>query len=442
MNRKIALLLALLVVLPGICFGGSVTSRWDMQIGGFVKFDFGYADNGVGADYAVAPRGSYKQNQTLNDQYGNWYTAAGETKLFFLVKGPDGGGAKTSAFIEADFRGQQANTTYGTFALRHAFLKLDWPNATLLAGQTWQRWGFLPSFNAVGQLWGFSDLGPANKGQRQPRLDYEQRFGPGFAASAALIANTNTLGNANGQVVNQNTRSDYPWLEGELKYATDKCGVIGPFGLVAGIGGFYGQSKIAYQTLFNNQAGGGQPIRFSDATVNAWGVSVKSFIPIIPEKNKNKKGALAVAGALSYGQNMTDWFPVGTAPYIGVGSGNPTPANIFQDPRYEAPTAYAGWGQITYFFTDKLFANADFAYVKSNLSQSYLQLNPNAIQSIQHLVLNLTYDLNQAVRFGVEYAWVKTQYANYLNTNTAAVPFYLDKTGSFNSLRIGAYYFF
>jgi len=447
MKKTIIVLLALFLALPAISFAGSVTSRWDMTIGGYVKFDFGYADNGVGADYAVAPRGSYNQNQTLNDQYGNWYSAAGETRLNFLIKGPDGGGAKTSAFIEGDFRGAQSNTGYGTFSLRHAFMTLAWPNATLTAGQTWQRWGANFSFAAVGQLIGFAELGPMNKGQRQPRLDYEQRFGPGFSAALAVIANSNTLGNGNGQVVNNNTRSQYPWAEGEFKYSTSKCGVIGPYGLMAAIGGFYGQSRIAYQTLFNNQVGGAQPIRYSDTTVNAWGISLKSFIPVIPEKNKNKKGALAVSGSLFYGQNMVDWFGNGANPYIapGLGSGNPTPANIFLSPSYESPTSYGGWGQVTYFFTDKFFADGFFAYTRNNLSQPYMNANPNQPQDITHLIFNLNYDQNQAVRFGLEYAWVKTRYSNFV-TNAAAVgsaaPYFIDKQGSFNTLRIGAYYFF
>ncbi len=447
MKRAVIAAFVAFLALPAITFAGSVTSRWDMTIGGYVKFDFGYADNGVGADFATAPRGSINQNQTLNDQYGNWYSAAGETRLNFLIKGPDGGGAKTSAFIEGDFRGSTGagNTNYGTFTLRHAFMKLDWPNSTLTMGQTWQRWGFIPSYSAIGQLYGMSELTPFNKGSRQPRLDYEQRFGPGFAAALAVIANTNTTNNVGGQVVNNNTRSNYPWLEGEFRYNTDKCGKIGPYGLMAAVGGFYGQSKIAYQTLFNTGANAG-PIRYSDATVNAWGVALKGFIPVIPEKNKNKKGALGIGGNLFYGQNMTDWFGnnVGTAPYIGAGSALPTAANIYQSPRYEAPTSFGGWGQVTYFFTDKFFADGFFGYVRSNLSQPYMQANPNALEATTQLILNLNYDLNQAVRFGIEYAWVKTQYANYV-PNVAAggvAPYYLNSQGSFNTIRIGAIYFF
>jgi hypothetical protein len=446
MKRAVITAFVAFLALPALAFAGSVTSRWDMNIGGFVKFDFGYADNGVGADYSTAPRGSYMQNQTLNDQYGNWYSAAGETRLNFLIKGPDGGGAKTSAFIEGEFRGQGASGTgpgasYGTFTLRHAFMKLDWPNATLTAGQTWNRWGYIPSFSAVGALYSYNGLRPFNKGVRQPRLDYEQRFGPGFAAALAVIANTNTFATANGQIVNNNTRSDYPWVEGEFRYNTDKCGKIGPYGLLAALGGFIGQSKIAYQAGFNAD---GVPIRFTDQTVRAWGVALKGFIPIIPEKNKNKKGALAIGGNLFYGQNMTDWFQNGTAPYIGAGSALPAAGAWFNSPRYEAPTSFGGWGQVSYWFTDKFFADGYFGYTRSNLSDPYMWANPNTPESTTHLIFNVNYDLNQAVRFGLEYAWVKTQYSGKQLTGVDALGnrYYLDSKGSFNTLRIGAYYFF
>ena len=62
----------------------------------------------------------------LADEYGNYFSAGGETRLNFLIKGPDGWGAKTIGFIEGDFRGATGGSNYGTFALRHAFMKMQW----------------------------------------------------------------------------------------------------------------------------------------------------------------------------------------------------------------------------------------------------------------------------------------------------------------------------
>jgi hypothetical protein len=40
-----------------------------------------------------------------------------ETRFNFLIKGPDLWGAKTSAFIEGDFRGTSTGNQYGGFQL-------------------------------------------------------------------------------------------------------------------------------------------------------------------------------------------------------------------------------------------------------------------------------------------------------------------------------------
>ena len=55
-------------------------------------------------------------------EYGNFYSYGGETRLNFLVKGPDGWGAKTMAFIEGDFRGEQATGGSSSLVLTEQFL--------------------------------------------------------------------------------------------------------------------------------------------------------------------------------------------------------------------------------------------------------------------------------------------------------------------------------
>ena len=52
------------------------------------------------------------------------------------IKGPDAFGAKTSGVIEGDFFAQ-GNININLFRLRHAFIKLNWTNLEVLAGQYW-----------------------------------------------------------------------------------------------------------------------------------------------------------------------------------------------------------------------------------------------------------------------------------------------------------------
>ncbi|MBA4417505.1 MAG: hypothetical protein C0392_06305 [Syntrophus sp. (in: bacteria)] len=459
MKKIIIVLLALFLALPAISYAGSVTSRWDMTIGGYVGVGMGYSDQSWtsgsatlgsgGADSFLAARSGMRGNQNRDNEYGNFFSTAAETRLNFLIKGPDGGGAKTSAFIEGDFRGGPSGgasqSSEGNFALRHAFLKLDWPNATLTAGQTWQRWGFIPSYAVVGQLYGFNDLGPFQKGQRQPRLDFEQRFGKNFSAAIALVSPNNVWGTIGNSAIDGYSMSKYPFLEGEFKFTTDKCGKIGPYGMMAALGGFYGQEKRV--SNYNNIATAGQNSNlYTDRNINSWAISLKGFFPIIPERNKNKAMSLAIGGNLFYGQNFS-WFagPMATMQntYQRVYTGA---AGNAINGVYVAPTSYGGFGQVTFFFTNKLFIDGYYGYLKAN--HSYAQryyANPYAVNSQTQAIVNLNYDLNQAVRFGVQYAYTKTVYNNFAYNATVGVngpATLLDRQGSSNSFRIGAYYFF
>jgi len=464
MKKIIIVLLALFLALPAISYAGSVTSRWDIVIGGYVGVGMGLSDQQAGAETFTAARGSMRGNQNVADQYGNFFTAIADTRLNMLIKGPDGGGAKTSAFIEGDFRGATgaaAPVGQGNFMMRHAFLKLDWPNSTLLFGQTWQRFAFIPTFAAIGQVYGFADMGPFQKGSRVPRLDFEQRFGKNMLASIALVSPNSIFGTVNDTTQNAYSWSQKPFLEGEVKFNTEKCGVIGPYGLMVAADAFFGQQK----NITNNQiaVAGANSNLYTDRNVNAWAVALKTFIPIIPEKNKNKAGALGFGGNLFYGQNYS-WYAGAMAGMQNTYQRVNTGTNAFNAVTV-APSSFGGFGSLTYFITDKLFIDGFYGYIKSNFSSvqrgyanpnnAVLYGNPNNITSTMQAIFNVNYDLNQAVRFGIQYTYMKTTYGNFVtNAGATAATWattvasaansaqFLSRQGTSNQVRIGAYYFF
>ena len=191
------------------------TSRWDVTIGGYIKADFGYTTQSQGADYRTALRGSYGAYDNQADEYGNFFSAAGETRLNFLIKGPDGWGAKTLGFIEGEFRGTTGGSNYGTFALRHAYMKMQWANDTLTIGHTWQKWGYIPTYSNI--LLGVNMLTAFQRGSRQPQIMWDHTFNKNFNMSFGIISPTNSLGTAGGaNVVNSFTQSPYPFFEGEV----------------------------------------------------------------------------------------------------------------------------------------------------------------------------------------------------------------------------------
>jgi hypothetical protein len=450
MKKTIIVLLALFLALPAISFAGSATSRWDMTIGGYVKFDMGWGSQEQGQDAYLAQRKGNGPFVTEADNYGNFYSYAGETRLNFLVKGPDAWGAKTSAFIEGHFRGDSVQNTanaQGTFSLRHAFMQFDWPSSKLIIGQTWQKWGLLPTF--ANTILGYNELGPFLKGSRQPLVRFEQTIFKNWNWALGLISPTNTLGSnaANGGtgVVDTYTRSQMPFFEGSFGWTSDKCGNIGPWKMLFNLEGYWGRQK----PVLVDATIGGVATSYADKNVDSYGIAFKGFIPIIPEKKGNKAGALSVSGILFYTQNPS-WFQGG----VTVGS-YPRPldnaavgvaqANIVD---WASPVVYGGWGQASYFFTDKFFVNGWFGYMRNNLSQRYINTLPAAsavIQNTTQMILNFSYDVNAAIRFGIEGSYYNTRYATLgpvaVVPGIGAMPT-TQKDGSYFTVRVGAFYFF
>jgi hypothetical protein len=462
MKKFIVIALALFLAIPAISFAGSATSRWDLTIGGYIKADFGYTTQAQGADYFAAQRESHGGYDNLADEYGNYFSAGGETRLNFLIKGPDGWGAKTIGFVEGDFRGTTGGSTYGTFALRHAFMKMQWANDALTIGHTWQKWGLMPSFANV--LLGWNMLGAFQKGSRQPQIMWDHTFNKNFNMSFGIISPTDAYGTAGGaQKVNSFTASPYPFFEGEFSYTSDACGKIGPWQMLFSLSGFYGWDRQIYTSqAFTSPAyvcgasGCGpsatpnqNPYSYDDKLETAWGAAFKGFIPIIPEKKGDKGGALSVSGIIFASQNPS-W-------YMGPLTQSSYNRGTSVSPDYSYPRIFGGWGQVTYFFTDKFFMSGWYGQMKYNNSSRFRNVtnaagtayaNNNVITGETQYIVNLSYDVNPAMRLGLEWDYIKTKYANYGNpipgSGATAVRegLYAGNDGSMNAFRFGAWYFF
>lgn len=447
MKRTVVVLLALFLSLPAVSFAGSATSRWDLTIGGYVKFDMGYNTQAQGVDAQVAQRYGNGPYENYADRYGNYFSYAGETRLNFLTKGPDAFGAKTSAFVEGHFRGADAGSGSGAFVLRHAFMQLQWPTSKLIIGQTYQKWGFLPTH--ANQLLEYNGLNPFLKGSRQPLIRFEQDITKNWNWAVGAISPTNTLNQAGTGAVDAWTLSQMPFYEGTFSFTTDKCGKIGAWQMLFSLDGFYGQRKDVTGVTTANY------IAYASKNSDAYGVAFKGFVPVIPEKKGNKQGALSVSGIVFYMQNPS-WFDSSGVNGYAMPNYGATAATVYLDPQYHAPTIYGGWIQGSYYIKDNLWVNAWYGYLRNNLSSAYMY-NPLAgtvagtpvagattIQNTSQIIANIMYDANQAIRFGFEYSYYQTRYA--APTGTAAqIATYggtTQKDGSMHMFRLGAYYFF
>jgi hypothetical protein len=442
MKKALLVAIALLLAVPAVTFAGSATSRWDMTLGGYVKMDVVYADKAVGVDNRVSPVDSKGGVNQAVDSTSSLTWAAAETRLNWAIKGPDAWGAKTSAFVEGEFRGRTGGTEYGLFAMRHAYMQMIWPKTTLLIGHTWQSWGMIPALN----LLAFSEF-HFNKGAtRTPQVRITQALTKNFTGVFALqapYATANTITTNGNTQLNAQANGLWPDVVLDFSYATDACGKIGPFGLKLGVGGFYGKDKY----LVNEAVTG---VSYSDEKINRYGAGFYWYVPIIPEKKGNKAGAIGFTGQLFAGKGMGIYLPA----YI------PGAYNRARDDAFvttgatnsvtNVDLAYVmtqgGWIGGHYYFTDALKFNVFYGAQFNHVSNRFKNAQPTTvnaatgvpaagIERIQNLAVNLMYDVNPAIRFGLEYDYVTTAYA-FRETSTVS------NKGSFNSIRVGAYYFF
>ena len=76
-----------------------------------------------------------KNGEDINAK-GSFNQYAMSARLTLKATGPDILGAKASALVEGDFTGA-SNLESNSFRLRHAYMKLKWSHASILAGQYW-----------------------------------------------------------------------------------------------------------------------------------------------------------------------------------------------------------------------------------------------------------------------------------------------------------------
>ncbi len=158
-----------------------------IRFSGFVKSDFFYDSRQT----VSAREGHFllwpaAESLDLNNEdinaTANFSFLAVQSRLSGTISGPDALGAKTSGVIEGDFFGQ-ANDNINLFRLRHAMIKLKWPDTELIAGQYWNPLfvtGCFPgtiSFNTGTPLQSFA---------RNPQVRLTQHLGDFRIIAAAL----------------------------------------------------------------------------------------------------------------------------------------------------------------------------------------------------------------------------------------------------------------
>jgi hypothetical protein len=437
-------------VAPGIygAMASPVISKFKLSIGGYVKLDYANnSENMMGGIGPISPdgilgvpaRGS-NFSQLLNgtnsfhdqSQFG-----INQTRAWIKVDGPSFLGAKTGALIEGDFYGgvdySKIVAESPLFRVRHAYGTIDWTNTQILFGQFWDL--FAPMVANTQDFRSGAATGAPNS-PRAPQVRLTQKininndnqlklvFGvedPEQTGDQLGLSSTNisTLGtnagtnSGSGGMVNLGAQAFY--INKSLGSAPAYFGMsMNP--LMLGVFGMYGHDKYA--------AAGGN-------TVDTWGAGVYTFVPILKSKDgKNRAMTMSFEGQLYEAANMS--------------FNNATELNSL-GPNGEAQTPAKNYGfttQLIFFPIQDMGITAGYGTRKVLNNESYVNSYENSDYQLQNqeIYVNVTYDLNAAVRLATEWQNLKTVWGN-ANVGSGA-PLGNQANGNDNTIRLCAYYFF
>jgi hypothetical protein len=248
-----------------------------------------------------------------------------DSRIGFKVAAPTYEGIKASAQFEADFFGIQPTTatqdqtyTYSSIRLRHYFAKLETPVVDLLAGQTfdlygWGGQGFFPSTPAflgvMGEVF-----------HRNVQLRLSKTFRGESASLEIAVAGVRPATRDSGLPdVQAGIKLEIDALQGASAQGP-RPAKLAPLAVgVSGVG-----RRLAVTDF--------QAITADLQKVYGWGVAADAFIPIIPASGNDFSNALSVTGEYSRGTGVTDL-------YLTLNGGVlfpalPNPKNVLPAPAY------------------------------------------------------------------------------------------------------------
>jgi len=233
-NRIWGFLLAAVVAGAGImALGGTLSSKFDVELYGYAKLDMVYDSQRTYVGdimLFVLPEGDKKDDE--------FTMTARETRFGFKISGPEApGGGKSSGRIEADFYGagdaDPANRT--RLYLRLAYVDLAWDTFSIRAGQDWDT--FITVVPKSVNLMYFGHQG--SPGYRRPQLRLTKSAEIGAVKLTAKVAahrqeiGTDLDGNKQDDGEDSGMPGAQANLIAETKLLTDKPARISISGLMA-----------------------------------------------------------------------------------------------------------------------------------------------------------------------------------------------------------------
>jgi len=419
---------------------GTGDQIWSITFFGTIEAD--YITDSTRSYNEIIGRDIVARSDTYEGTVGRTQFAMRNTRVGFLLDSPRVGSISPSAVFQGDFAGNQPGTPFvvpgaqvgstisenayynsPTFRIRHAYLTLKNPYVDILAGHTFDVFGFQNYYLAL------SLLGLPNQvSTRTTQFRLARTFGAGGPISVDVAASAARPVQRDSMV---------PDFMGGVRLCVNGWKGITTPGNAVTIAAPLSLSVSGVSRQFNVNAFTPPPAQRSNRTTG-WGVSVDLFAPIIPAANANDRGnRLSLVGSFVIGTGIADLISAG---------GNarfPTLPNSMQanpPPTYTADVDnglvtfdltgvvhtidwYAAKGGLQYYLpgTGRLILAGNFTYAHSN---NLDKLYPRGGAEIELLgaVANtsmsgdgsLLWDATPAVRFGVSGQYTQVTYLDGL----------------------------
>ncbi len=289
MRKFVLILLLIPISLLAQTDDGSETT-FGIKFSGYVKTDVTYDSRQTIAardgHFLLYPaREILDENGTDINAVPHFNMLAIQTRLRGTITAPDVFGAKTTGVIEGAFFGH-SNGDLNGFRLRHAFMKLDWENSSLLIGQYWH-----PSFvvEVFPGTISFNTGTPFQPFSRNPQIRFTQGFNDVHISVTALTqADFRSLGPI-GSSTTYLRNSGIPILDLTLKYKSQS--------LVTGAG-------VNYKSLLPQRQNTSASDEIYKADTKISSMSTMAFFKVVINDFVIKAEGI-------YGQNLADMLMLG-----------------------------------------------------------------------------------------------------------------------------------
>jgi hypothetical protein len=396
-----------------------VVSKFSAELYGFVEFDMirdstqSYQEIAGNAPIihtpaaagAMTPYGANHSRLTFSPR---------NSRFGIKLKGPDSEHLKTSAVMEMDFLGNQPSPlaessllSNAAYRIRHMYLKLETPIVNVLAGQTWNLFGWGAYFfpNSV-QIMGL----PGQIFNRTPQLRLSHVFKTdditvelAVAASRPAQRDGGIADSVGGVRLLVNN-----WKAAHTANSTGTSIDAGGIG-VSGI----------YRHLDVN---GFPSSGVASKKKNAGGMSVDALIPIIPVTGTDKGNGLTLSGSFVFGTGIGDLYTGLTG-----GAGNP----MLTAPATYTPNIDGGiavwdsgttsnlhtidWlsymGGLQYYIPcGCAFVSINYSHLQSKNLKDLFPGSAGVFDKSDWGDVNVFWDVNAALRVGLEGSYAQQKY--------------------------------